>query len=216
MTMSATPSRREAQRHARRQTILAAARAAFFDHGFAGTSMSTVAQAIGGSKGTLWAYFASKEDLFAAVLDQLVEEYGALPTLDLAGDIRATLERYATDLLTITLSPPILALNRLVIAEGARFPDLGRLFYARAPERRLAVLSEWLVAQIARGAVRAADPMRAAMHFHQLALARQTRTLWGVEPLPADAETIAADARAATAVFLNGYAARDAERHRSP
>lgn len=197
---------REARRRARRTAILAVARAAFLDHGYAGTSMSTVAQALGGSKATLWAYFASKEELFAAVLDQLVEEYGPLPVLDPADDVGATLERYAIDLLTTTLSPPILALNRLVIAENTRFPDLGRLFYARAPERKLAVLAEWLVAQIARGTLRPVDPMRAAMHFHQLTLGRQTRALWGVEPIPADTEMIAADARAATAVFLGGYA----------
>ncbi|MEH3108302.1 MAG: TetR/AcrR family transcriptional regulator [Sphingomonas fennica] len=197
---------REARRRARRGAILAVARAAFLEQGYAGTSMSTVAQALGGSKGTLWAYFASKEELFAAVLDQLVEEYGPPPVLDPAAAVDRTLEGYAVGLLTTTLSPPILALNRLVIAESARFPDLGRLFYARAPERKLAVLAEWLVAQMARGALRPADPMRAAMHFHQLTLGRQTRTLWGVEPLPADTETIAADARAATAVFLGGYA----------
>ncbi len=206
--MSHPPSRREAQRLARRQAILAVARQAFFDHGYAGTSMSTVAQALGGSKGTLWAYFASKEDLFAAVLDQLIEDYGRLPRLDPDGDPRDVLEGYARELLAVTLSPPILALNRLVIAESARFPDLGRLFYALGPERRLAVLAQWLVAQIARGRLCAADPMRAAMLFHQLSLARQTRTLWGVEPVPADAATIAADARCAAAVFLDGYATR--------
>ena len=62
-------SKREANRMERRRAIVAIARDHFFEHGYAGTSMSAIAAALGGSKGTLWSYFRSKEELFAAVVD---------------------------------------------------------------------------------------------------------------------------------------------------
>lgn len=43
--------------------------------------MSSIAGQVGGSKTTLWAYFPSKEDLFAAVVDDVVEQYGHLAAL---------------------------------------------------------------------------------------------------------------------------------------
>src|SRR6185369_13165720 len=49
--------KRETQRLARRAQIIAMAREHFFDHGYDGTSMSAIATALGGSKGTLWNYF---------------------------------------------------------------------------------------------------------------------------------------------------------------
>ncbi|MFY0108264.1 TetR/AcrR family transcriptional regulator, partial [Acinetobacter baumannii] len=64
------PSRREARKQDRRQAILDAARTSFFEQGYDGTSMSGLLATLGGSKATLWSYFRSKEELFAAVLDE--------------------------------------------------------------------------------------------------------------------------------------------------
>ena len=64
------PSRREARRQSRREAILDVAAQSFLEHGYAGTTMSAIAATLGGSKGTLWSYFASKEVLFAAVIDR--------------------------------------------------------------------------------------------------------------------------------------------------
>ncbi len=50
-------SRREARRHSRRETILDVAAQWFLEHGYDGTTMSAIATALGGSKGTLWNYF---------------------------------------------------------------------------------------------------------------------------------------------------------------
>ena len=44
----------------RRKAFVDAAREAFFAHGYAGTTMSSIASAVGGSKTTLWSYFPSK------------------------------------------------------------------------------------------------------------------------------------------------------------
>ena len=70
-------SRREARKRDRQEMILEVAQRYFLDHGYAGTTMSRIAAALGGSKGTLWSHFPSKDALFAAVLDRVARAYRA-------------------------------------------------------------------------------------------------------------------------------------------
>ncbi len=53
---------------ARRNVILEAAVALFKELGYERTSMNELAKRLGGSKATLYGYFASKEELFRAVV----------------------------------------------------------------------------------------------------------------------------------------------------
>src|SRR5690348_9357201 len=61
--------------HARRDQILTAAAACFARHGFAVTSMPEIASMAGLSVGALYRYFASKEQLFLAVVEERVAVY---------------------------------------------------------------------------------------------------------------------------------------------
>src|SRR5882757_67000 len=131
-----TMSRREVRRQDRRDTILAVATASFLVHGYAATSMSTIAATLGGSKGTLWSYFPSKEALFTAVLDDLTATYrDQLQALldPRRGDVRATLKQFAAGFIAKILSCDAIGLHRLVQAEAGRFPEIGAIFYERAP-----------------------------------------------------------------------------------
>jgi TetR/AcrR family transcriptional repressor of mexJK operon len=203
------PSRRAARREERRAAIVSAAHCMFQEAGFGGTTMSAIAAALGGSKSTLWAYFSTKEELFAAVLDRSVKEFQAIP-LDEAAPLEPTLLRYAEQFLTLTLSPPVIALNRLVIGEVPRFPELGRIFYAQGPERQHHAVARYFAAQIARGRVRPVDPLLASRQFHHLCQGGLfIRTLWGVAD-PADAAAIQRDAANAVELFLNGYSVEGA------
>ncbi|MEO6377128.1 MAG: helix-turn-helix domain-containing protein, partial [Caulobacteraceae bacterium] len=58
-----------AGRDLRRQAILNVACEAFLAEGYAAVSMSAIAATLGGSKATLYAYFRSKAELFAAVME---------------------------------------------------------------------------------------------------------------------------------------------------
>ena len=51
-----------------RSNILNAARRLFSEHGFAGTSVDSIAEAAGANKQRIYAYFGSKKKLFEAVL----------------------------------------------------------------------------------------------------------------------------------------------------
>ncbi len=196
--------RREASREKRRAAIVAIAQRHFQELGYGCTTMSGIAAELGGSKGTLWAYFASKEELFAAVLDGWIEEFAPVREVTRGPDLRQTLVAYCTDFLTMMLSPWVTSLYRLVIAEGQRFPELGRIFYDRAPRRRYEVLAKLLDAEVRNGVIRTQDTVAAAGQLHQLCLyGAFMQNLWGLDPDRSPAR-IACDAEATVALFLDG------------
>lgn len=151
----------------RRKAFVDAAREAFFDRGYAGTTMSSIAAAVGGSKTTLWAYFPSKEALFAAVVDDIIERHGKPLTMDLPleEDPAAVLAQFADVLAKTLTSWPMIDLHRLVIGEAKRFPHLAKLFYERGPARGKARLALYFRQLMEKGALRKGDPMQAARQF---------------------------------------------------
>ncbi|MGV7119297.1 TetR/AcrR family transcriptional regulator [Sphingopyxis sp. 550A] len=152
---------------ARRKAFVDAAREAFFTNGYAGTTMSSIASKVGGSKTTLWSYFPSKEDLFEAVVDGIVEEYGDALAVDLPLDepVPEVLRRFGNLLMTKLTATPILSLFRLVVGEAERFPHLAKTFYDRGPRRGKARAAEWVGEKMARGEIRMGNPLRAVQHF---------------------------------------------------
>ena len=103
--------------------------------------MSEIAARLGGSKGTLYNYFRSKEELFEAIITDFCQGpamaiFDAMPPIDASPDIRATLVRVAGGLLAFLLGEPMLKLHRLVVAEAGRFPELGRMFYGDLVRKR--------------------------------------------------------------------------------
>src|SRR5436853_7771276 len=76
----------------KRRQILDGARKLFLDLGFDGASMGEIARAAGVSKGTLYVYFADKNRLFEAIVEQESLEQGRLAfKFDPARDVTTTL-----------------------------------------------------------------------------------------------------------------------------
>ena len=69
-TATADAGPRQRRKEARPQELLDAALALFVEKGFAATRAEEVAQRAGVSKGTLYLYYPSKEELFKAVVRQ--------------------------------------------------------------------------------------------------------------------------------------------------
>jgi TetR/AcrR family transcriptional regulator, mexJK operon transcriptional repressor len=200
-------TRREARREERREAILDVAAGYFLEHGYAGTTMSGIAAALGGSKGTLWNYYASKDLLFADVLERATREFRAQLSLALNPDepVAAALGQFCSRYLGRLTNPNSLALHRLVMGEVGRFPEVGRIFYERAPRMVHQLLADFLGRAMDHGELRRADPFEAAQFLTALCMARShLKLLAGVVPVlkPAEAE---ADARAAIDVFLRAY-----------
>lgn len=152
---------------ARRKAFVDAARELFFANGYAGTTMSSIASKVGGSKTTLWTYFPSKEELFAAVVDDIVARYGDALAIDLPLDepVPDVLRAFGNVLMTKLTATALLSLYRLVIGEADRFPHLAETFYARGPRRGKARAAEWVAEKMVRGEIRMGDPMRAVQQF---------------------------------------------------
>lgn len=163
----------------RRERFVDAAREAFFSSGYGATTMSRIAAAVGGSKTTLWTYFPSKEDLFAAVCDDLIERYGCAVTvqIDESAPLAQQLRCFGHALLETIFSPPMLSLQRLVIGEAGRFPELARLFFERGPACGKARLAALLQAAMHRQEIAMGDPVLAASQFVGLLQARSWHRL---------------------------------------
>lgn len=133
--MEIAPSKREQNKLRRRASIVELATRTFLERGYAATSMSAIADELGGSKATLWSHFASKEDLFTAVVDDLVARFSVEIEEALTHDSFTIegLRRYCLRFLKKLMGEQAIALFRLMIAEGGRFPEIVAVFHARAP-----------------------------------------------------------------------------------
>lgn len=206
---SPCPSRREANRQSRRETILDVAAQSFLEHGYAGTTMSAIAATLGGSKGTLWSYFASKEVLFAAVIDRVTEAFRAQLSLILnpRDGIEPALQRFCIEFLRKVTSPAAIALHRLVVGETNRFPEIGRIFYERATRLTQELLAAFLSEAMDGGLLRRDDPLTAARQLNALCISggHQQMLMGMIENLTPAA--IEAEVDRAMKTFMRAYAA---------
>ena len=191
----------------RREIIVATAAEAFLRNGYAGTTMSSISLSLGGSKTTLWSYFGSKEELFEAVVDRIVSEFGnALSvSLPLDGEVREVLTRFGSVLLETLCSAPILALYRVVVGEAVRFPHLAAVFYGRGPLVGKSRLSAYLDQNMEAGRLRAGDPGRAAAQLVGLLQSGSYQEiLLGIRPVPSERQRDE-EVEAAVLTFLDAW-----------
>ncbi|MEK8052172.1 TetR/AcrR family transcriptional regulator [Ideonella sp. DXS22W] len=127
------PLQRRRRKEARPQELLDAALALFVEKGFAAARAEEVAQRAGVSKGTLYLYFPSKEELLKAVITQ------NLGSRIVAGaELVAAHPGTATELLNVILvdwwtqlyDSPAAGVFKLVITEVRNFPEIAG-FYLR-------------------------------------------------------------------------------------
>ena len=150
----------------RRQAIVAAAWEVFRENGFERTTMSEISERLGGSKATLYGYFQSKEQLFAAALEQVIGDNFSRTTAGLwdEGDIETRLLNFGRVYLETRLTPDSIAIERALIAEGER-SDLGerlrQQFVLPGWRRLTSVFNE----EMRAARLRKGDPMVATWQF---------------------------------------------------
>ncbi len=158
MTAAVRGSRRD-RKEARHAEIIEAAFHEFAAHGFAATRLDDVAARVGVTKGSLYLYYASKEELFDAMVRQQITQTliddtppgdatAATAAVQLAAVLRDYYDRYARDSRTRELL-------RLIIAEGGKFPDLIEFYHHEVFARVFAGLRRVLEIGVARGEFRA-------------------------------------------------------------
>src|SRR5271154_192970 len=115
---------------AKRRQILDGARRVFLADGFDGASMNDIARVAGVSKGTLYVYFDSKEQLFEALIrEERKSQAERLVFACHTGDARELLREFGVRLIGMMTRPELIAHLRVVIAATAKFPRLGQAFY---------------------------------------------------------------------------------------
>lgn len=146
------------------EQIMRGAKSAFLELGFGGASVDEVARRASVSKGTLYSYFRDKHALFAAVVQQELEEQKRRMTEVVSSDgtIDSDLRRVVRNFLQFLVSPQPQELYRIVVAESGRFPELGRLFYSSGPELGLELIAEYLKDASERGELNVVQPRAAA------------------------------------------------------
>lgn len=147
-----------------------------------------------------------KADLFSLVVTDrigrfiLTIEDAAYDTLDLETALERILIAYGT----LTLAEETIAMNRLVISECDRFPEIAASFYENAIVRTSVAITAWLSRQCERGLIRLADPQNAAgMLRGMMAMEPQRAVTLGQRPVP-DSGEIARRAKSCAELFLNG------------
>jgi TetR/AcrR family transcriptional regulator, mexJK operon transcriptional repressor len=188
------------------ESILAAAQRTFLASGFGAASMDAIAREAGASKATLYAYFASKEELFGAVVARESERYAegfSADALDPA-DVDASLTLIANRFLRLLLSPDVIAINRIIVGEVARFPVLAEVFWRAGPERVRVQVEGFLRRAAAAGTLDIADTRLAAGQFASLVRGEiHLQRLLGLGK--ADSKAISSAARNAVATFLKAF-----------
>lgn len=211
MSTTETPAAPSSAKDERRSAIVALANEIFLANGYAGASMAMIAARLGGSKATLYNYFGSKEELFVAVVEQKCEQILRLlyrSEIEGGGDFQHALTRFGERFLEMMLSEDTIAAYRLVTAESARFPELGRAVYESGIRQGELRLAEFMQRAKDAGQLRSdANVEVAAKQFFNLCKSSlHERRLWLVTPI-ATKDEIHAQISAAVATFITAYGA---------
>lgn len=153
-------TRRERRKEARPGELLAAALDLFVEKGFAATRSEEVAQRAGVSKGTLFLYFPTKEDLFKAVvranIGQTISD-GA----DELGKFPGSTAQMIPYMLNIWWerfgNTKASGLSKLMMSEATNFPELASFYYQEVIEPNHRLVKSVVLRGIERGEFRHVD-----------------------------------------------------------
>lgn len=210
--------KRQAERveQAPRERILAAAFAAFMQHGYAGASTQEIARGARVSKRDLYAQFGSKQAMLAACIESRAERMQAplpLPPPHDRAALAATLAAFGERLLLEATRAEVLAVWRLAITEADRAPEVGRTLDELGRHGTQRMLSTLLADAQAAGLLLPGDAGAMAEQFIAALWAGGllARLLLRVAK-PPDALEAATRAKTATEICLRLYApAQDAQ-----
>lgn len=175
--------------------ILTAAERLFLQSGFDGVSMDMIAELAGVTKQTVYSYVGSKEAHFLDVVDRMTGGAGdelaeIVPQPSTGMPPERFLLEFAVKQLQIVVTPRLMNLRRVVIAERVRFPELGSLLHRRGPARSIDRLAAALADYAEAGALDLVDPRSAAAFFNWLVMGEPVNNamLLGDQSIPDDSE----------------------------
>ncbi|MES2340087.1 MAG: TetR/AcrR family transcriptional regulator [Pseudomonadota bacterium] len=172
--------------------IIAAAFEVFAEKGFAAARLDDIAARAGVSKGAIYLYFATKEDIFRAVVDQgVAPNLAHIQALAGAPNFPDTLRGAVGLIAHLAGATPLGGIVKMVIGEARNFPELARVWHDRLIVPALGGLTAAIAAAQDRGEIRPGDPRHYAVSLISPLLVgviwRETFLPIGAEPfdLPA-------------------------------
>jgi AcrR family transcriptional regulator len=190
----------------KRRQILEGARKVFMDLGFDGASMGEIARSAGVSKGTLYVYFADKNRLFEAIVEEESLEQGRIAfNFDPTRDVETTLREFGRAYIQVVCRPRGGSAVRTVMAIAERMPEVGRRFYENVLQKTIGLLADYLKARVQSGDLAIEDCHLAASQFILMCQASLFLPfVFQIAPAPS-AERAGAVVDSATRMFLAGY-----------
>ena len=189
-----------------RAIIFDAARKEFATSGFAGANMEAVARRAGVSTKTLYRLVPNKAALFEAMVTDRLDRFVLTVRLRACegSDIDVALREALLACAELVLNGDVIALNRMVLAESDKFPEIAQTFYAKAMRRTVATLAKWLRAEKERGLIALEDAeLAAGMLLGMLAFEPQRAVMFGRKRLPSRHE-LERRAQVCATLFLDG------------
>jgi AcrR family transcriptional regulator len=194
---------------AKRQQIIDGARRMFLAQGFDAASMNEIARQAGVSKGTLYVYFKSKEELFEAIVEAQCRRQGEqIFTFDRAADIESELERLGREFSRFLTRPGGVSELRTVVAIAERMPELGAKFYLSGPAFGVDSLKRYLEEKVAAGVLEPHDCEVAAAQFIDACVSTTFKPMLFNHAGPPSEERVAHVVGMAVRAFLAAYAKR--------
>jgi TetR/AcrR family transcriptional regulator, mexJK operon transcriptional repressor len=193
----------------RRMELAAIAERLFLKHGFADTTMQMIALEAEASKETLYRHFASKEALFAELINaRAVAVAGPQSALARDEPPDTALLELGMSLMNLMMKGEAPTLFNVVIADARRAPDLARIFYDQGPGTTLKRLTAYLRSATQRGQLRCPNPHQAAKLFLGAVISQyHLHLLIGQPPAPLSSTEMSEHVRAAVEMFMSHFGA---------
>lgn len=191
---------------AKREAIIEAACARFFEAGFAATAIETIAEDAGVSKVTVYNHFGDKKGLFTAAVERECEKMRghfrieAMP----GASLRDRLTAIGKAMVAFLSRDEMVQFERRIAAETEHEPAIGLAFLTAGPHRMKAAFSAFVSAMHDAGEVDVPDPVLAAEQF--AAMCKGMGDLDRRFGLPSDPARDAQRIAGAVEVFCRAYA----------
>lgn len=195
----------------KRKSFIIAAEELFLTQDYASVTIDAIVKAAKSSKPTFYNYFKSKDELFEAyIIDSAQDFMNELhETITFTTSIDKTLYQLASTYIRKLLSPHIIALNKLVVGESKRQPDIVRIYFEQGVKKVVATFNYVMEKAVKSKALQGDTPDVLAKYFKALCDAEcHELALWGQKANWSEAE-IHQQTEKAVQLFLKLYAVQD-------
>jgi len=165
-----------------------------------------VARSAGMSTKTLYRLIPNKAALFEAMVTERVDRFASVVRLRACkgGDVEAALTEALIVCAELILDGEVIALQRVILGESDKFPEVAETFYHKAIRRTEDTLAGWLSAQAARGLIEIGDATSAAGMLLGMLVFQPMRAVMFGHKAPPDRQEIENRAKTCAALFLKG------------